>query len=119
MRSQDLDIGILQQLYLSDLVKFLRKSPDLYQAIGFKSAGDVEKRLNGLVHLRNSVAHPVRPLVMSSGEMANVSRHIQQGREVLAWLAQYAETRGDVTIPLQRSASGVVGDQGPARPTDT
>lgn len=78
MRSQDLDISILQQLNLSDLVNFLRKTPALYQAIGFKSAGDVERRLNGLVHLRNRVAHPVRPLVISSDELARVSSRIQE-----------------------------------------
>lgn len=119
MRGQDLDIGILQQLNLSDLVNFLRKTPELYQAIGFASGNHVKVRLNGLVELRHRVAHAVRPLVTSSDEIAEVSKRIQEGRAVLDWLAQYAKTRAEVTLPLQLSLPSAEGNEGLARPTDT
>ena len=105
MRSQELDLGVIQQLNLSHLEKILKKTPALHKAIGFNSGSHVDDTHSGLVQLRNSIAHSVRPLLLAHHEMPRLFERIQRAREILDWLSRYAESHRDVHLPLRQSLS--------------
>jgi hypothetical protein len=57
-----MDIGYIDILSLADIVNIVAKDETLRERLGYQSRKQVEKDLNGLVHLRNDVAHPVRKM---------------------------------------------------------
>jgi hypothetical protein len=57
------DVGLIQQLYLSDLINIMVKEPILRNKIGFTSRKQAENTLGGLNDLRAQTMHLVRPLL--------------------------------------------------------
>jgi hypothetical protein len=62
MQSEGMDIGYIDILSLADIVNIVAKDKTLRERLGYQSRKQVEEDLNGLVHLRNDVAHPVRKM---------------------------------------------------------
>jgi hypothetical protein len=62
MQGKDMDIGYIDILSLADIVNIVAKDETLREQLGYQSRKQVEKDLNGLVHLRNDVAHLVRKM---------------------------------------------------------
>jgi hypothetical protein len=62
MQGKGMDIGYIDILSLADIVNIVAKDETLRERLGYQSRKQVEKDLNGLVHLRNDVAHPVRKM---------------------------------------------------------
>lgn len=61
--SGNVDVDPVQLFYLSDLVNVVVNTDQLRMKLGFSSRKEAEKTLNGLVHMRNSIMHLVRPLL--------------------------------------------------------
>ena len=95
MRNAGFYVGVIQQLYISDLANILRKTPDLYRAVGFESGHKVDDVLGGLVDLRNKAAHPVKPLLKSSRGVRDLADDIQGIHRTLALIDEYAGTQQD------------------------
>jgi len=62
MQGKGMDIEYIDILSLADIVNIVAKDETLRERLGYQSRKQVEKDLNGLVHLRNDVAHPVRKM---------------------------------------------------------
>jgi len=71
MQSLDVDIGYIDVLSFSDIATLFCAYQELWKRLGFESREQVERDFKGLVHLRNSVAHPVRRMypIIQVGEV--------------------------------------------------
>ena len=86
MKREDLEIEIIHLLYLSDMVNIIRKAPDLREEINVKeleTSKKVEKTLNGLIHLRNDVVHPVNLVVGERRGIQKLDKQIQCAASLL------------------------------------
>lgn len=83
MTASDLSIDIVHSLNLSDLVNVARKDETLRHTLGFPSAKQVEKHMNGLVHLRNDIMHPVRLILNDYTGIEKLNERIQRALEIL------------------------------------
>jgi hypothetical protein len=62
MQGKGMDIGYIGILSLADIVNIVAEDKTLREQLKYKSKSQVKKHLNGFVHLRNDVAHPVRKM---------------------------------------------------------
>lgn len=67
LQNDSADIGYIDILSFADIVNIVAKDETLREQLGYQSRNQVEKDLNGLVRLRNDVAHPVRKMGFLSG----------------------------------------------------
>ena len=63
LQSQNVDIDLVQLLYLSDLLTIVEKTPVLRKKLGFLSRKTTEKELSGINDLRNKTMHLVQPIL--------------------------------------------------------
>ena len=61
-QSEGVDTGYIDILSFADLVNIVAKDKTLRERLKYQSKKQVEKDLNGLVNLRNDIAHPVRKM---------------------------------------------------------
>jgi hypothetical protein len=83
MVETDREIEIIHLLYLSDLVKILRKEESLRKSLDFESSSQVKNELGSLVDLRNDLVHPVRLILGEKRDVAKLYEQIQTAFEVL------------------------------------
>jgi hypothetical protein len=77
MQSEGMDIGYIDILSLADIVNIVAKDKTLRERLGYQSRKQVEEDLNGLVHLRNDVAHPIRDVDFLS-DMRGTSQRLER-----------------------------------------
>ena len=58
LRESKLELDLWQLLNLSEFVNIIKDVEDLHRLLQFDSPNQVKNMLNGLVHLRNDIAHP-------------------------------------------------------------
>ncbi|MCB9451512.1 MAG: hypothetical protein H6672_08735 [Anaerolineaceae bacterium] len=88
MEQEDIEIEIIHLLYLSDMVNIIGAESKLRKRINVSeltSKKKTEKTLNGLVHLRNDVAHPINLMV---GKDRNIQKLDEQLHRVVSLLDQ-------------------------------
>lgn len=83
MASSDLDIDVIHFLNLSQLVNLACKDETLRNDLGFSSANQVAKHMNGLVHLRNDIMHPVRLVLSDATGIVQLKDRIQRAIVIL------------------------------------
>lgn len=85
----NVDIEIVDRLYLSDLLNIIRKQEDLRQELGLPSRSAAKRATSGLDILRNCTMHMVRPLIESvPDDLARVHRRAARARDLLQRLEQ-------------------------------
>jgi CBS domain-containing protein len=95
-RRSNNEISALQYLDLSDLVDIVGKK-ELYACIGYGSKKQWDKAAKGLVHLRNSVMHPVRYLVSDTDSVGKLLEREQRLQDLLQALRLHqSANRADV-----------------------
>lgn len=98
----DLSIDIVHLLTLSQLVNITRKSKilyqnkTLYQTLGFPSASQVEKHMNGLVYLRNEIMHANQLILDDYNGIEKLNEGIKRALEILNRM-----TASNNSIPIQ------------------
>lgn len=63
MAKNDVDVDLIESLYLSDIVQIASRKRRLFSVLGLTSRSEAERVLGGLVDLRNRVMHTNRPLL--------------------------------------------------------
>jgi predicted transcriptional regulator len=76
-RRQDLDVGPIAATTLTYLLRILASDKRLLKALGFNSRSKFETLTGHIPWLRNSVMHPVRPLVLNSADTSSVLSTLQ------------------------------------------
>lgn len=82
-RRQNLEIGPVEGIELSDLTRLCQRIPILLNAFGL-SKSQFEKKVGGLIHLRNMVMHPVRRVIRSHEQVAVLGRRLDDLRNFVA-----------------------------------
>lgn len=62
LKASDEETDFVSLMSLADLINIIVRREELYATLGYLSRSMAEDYLNGLVPIRNSVAHPVREL---------------------------------------------------------
>jgi|GEM_PF-4034404 len=62
LKVSDEETDFVSLMSLADLINIIAKREELYTTLGYHSRSVAKDYLNGLVSIRNSVAHPVREL---------------------------------------------------------
>jgi hypothetical protein len=83
MAESDLEIDIIHTLNLSDMVNVICKVDTMRERLGFPSRKQVEKQLNGLVHLRNDIMHPVRLILDDYQGIDKLNERVQRALALL------------------------------------
>ncbi|BCW94787.1 MAG: hypothetical protein WHS44_11050 [Fimbriimonadales bacterium] len=86
-QANDMDTGYIEVLSLSDIVNIICKNEDLRFQLGFSSRKQSENCLNGLVHFRNVIAHPVREM-SSAYKVRDILEKVELIERVLEQLAR-------------------------------
>lgn len=82
---ENVDIQIVERLYLSDLINIVSKREDLLQDLGFPSGKAAGRATSGLISFRDRIMHPIRPLIESlPDDLARLHRRAARARELLA-----------------------------------
>jgi hypothetical protein len=66
------DIGPMAACTLTNLLKIVEKSKILRAKLGYRSSSDAANDFGRIPRLRNSVMHPVRPLIKSRDDVAEL-----------------------------------------------
>lgn len=82
-RRQNLEIGPVEGLELSDLTRLCQRVPSLLDAFGI-SKTKFERKVGGLIHLRNMVMHPVRRVIRDHDQVAILRRRLDELRDFVA-----------------------------------
>lgn len=64
LQDQNVDIDVVQLLYLSDMLSVVQKSSILRKRLSFSSRSNAEKGLSGINDLRNKTMHLVKPVLV-------------------------------------------------------
>ena len=97
-RRSGVDIDPLSACTLSNLISILTSNGRMMTTLGYNSKSHAQSVLGRLPKLRNKVMHPVRPLVLSSGDVSNIRETIQRVKD------------------MQRRLKGERGQRGPGPP---
>lgn len=82
-RAKGVEVPFVQYLYLSDIVKAIRKK-GLFSSLGYQSAGKFDDALGSVVSLlRDAVAHPIRSLIVDPESCKKLWEQIDQIEGVL------------------------------------
>jgi CBS domain-containing protein len=76
-RRQELDVGPIAATTLTHLLHVLASDKSLLTSVGFSSKAQFENAAGRIPRLRNSVMHPVRPLVLRPADAASVLTTLQ------------------------------------------
>lgn len=68
LQNQNVDIEIIQLLYLSDMISVIQKTPVLRERLGFSSRSNAMNGLSGINDLRNKTMHLVNPILVNMPE---------------------------------------------------
>lgn len=82
-KRQGVDVGPLAATTLSELSKIIGNAEPLRTKLGFPSRGKWDDFFGGLVDLRNSVMHPVRPLFTSKEDLHKVHEQVTKSLTLL------------------------------------
>lgn len=70
------DVGPIAAATLSQLLQVVAKNRDLLAKLGYESRADFEGHTGRIPELRNSVMHPVKPLVLDQDDVASVRQTV-------------------------------------------
>lgn len=80
----NVDLEIIERLYLCDLINIVRRQEELRPDLGFSSRTATKRATNGINRLRNRTMHPVRPLIESVlNDMTRLHRRAARARDLL------------------------------------
>ena len=89
----NVDIDIVQQLYLSDLINIVEKADGLRSQLGFSSRREAHNPLGGLNDLRDQTMHPVRLLLTRVPEdLLKLHERLRRARDVIQSLNEWTLT---------------------------
>jgi hypothetical protein len=78
------DVGLIQQLYLSDLIEIVVKDQNLRIILGFASRNKAKDYLGGLNELRHRTMHLVKPLLEKVPEdLDKLHQRVNRAMEIL------------------------------------
>ena len=97
MAESDLSIDIVHWLDLSDLVNLACKNDILRKSLGFPSAKQVGKKMNGLVDMRHDIMHPVRLILDDYTGIERLNERIQR---TLTILNRLTTSRNGTTVEV-------------------
>lgn len=75
-KRRGVDVGPIAATTLSQLIQATARSRDLLAQLGFDSRTQFEDQTGGIPDLRNSVMHPVRPLILGTEDVVAVRRAV-------------------------------------------
>jgi hypothetical protein len=80
----NVDVKIIETLYLSDLISIVEKRQNLREKLGYPSRNAANRDLGGLNGLRNKAMHPVNPILRTLPEdLVKLHERVLRTREVL------------------------------------
>jgi hypothetical protein len=74
----DLELEIVDTLYLPEIVSVIRTIDDLRAQLNFDSRNQLDKFMNPLVTLRNDVMHPNKPILHRSRNVMKLHEQIER-----------------------------------------
>jgi hypothetical protein len=78
------DVGLIQQLYLSDLIEIVVKDQNLRKILGFASRNQAKDYLGGLNELRHRTMHLVKPLLEKvPDDLDRLHQRVNRAMEIL------------------------------------
>lgn len=81
-RRLGIDVGPIAATTLAQLFQVVAKNKELLSSLGYDSRNAFESQTGTIAHLRNSVMHPVRPLVLDQDEVAKVLATLQSATDL-------------------------------------
>jgi len=94
LQTQNVDIEVIQLLYLSDLLTIVQKIPILRERLGFSSRKKAEKGLSGINELRIRTMHLVKPVLSKMPDDLNsLQRRLSRIQSILI-LGQSGNSNG-------------------------
>jgi hypothetical protein len=63
LRDQNVDVDVIQLLYLSDMLTIIQKTGPLRERLGFSSMNQAKQCMSGINELRSQAMHLVKPLL--------------------------------------------------------
>lgn len=83
-RKHNMDVGLLEVLYLWELIEFFSQRDDLCGYVGYDSADSFYADFESIGHrLRNPTMHSVGPLLRNTDDLKRIREYVQRIREVL------------------------------------
>ena len=73
-KRRGVDIGPIAATTLAQLIQVVSRSKELLHNIGFSSRSQFEEQTGQVPELRNSVMHPVRPLILDQSDVQRVNQ---------------------------------------------
>ena len=86
-KRRNMDIGPCSAATLTNLLTIVGKTPVIREALGFTSRKSFDKYAGKVPEVRNSVMHPVRPMLLSNGDtkrIYEVLRFLEHIRNAIA-----------------------------------
>jgi hypothetical protein len=94
LQKQNVDIDIIQVLYLSDMLTIVQKIPALRERLGFSSRKKAEYGLSGINDLRNKTMHLVKPVLSRMpNDLTSLQTRLARIQSILT-LGQNGEKHG-------------------------
>jgi hypothetical protein len=81
-KKKGVDIGPLAATTLPQLLNIVARRKDLRALLGMKSRNEFESHTGHLVKLRNSVMHPVKPLILQKEDVRRVLDWVRAAKEL-------------------------------------
>ena len=100
-RDGNVHVDLIELMTLSDLLRIASSEPTLSDRLKIAASEASTGELKGLVALRNSVMHLVRPLIESSGALENLRERLRGATTLLQRLDEFA----DPAVPITADAS--------------
>ncbi len=84
MLEQNVDVDIIELLYLSDMLTIIKKTESLRKSLGFTSMNQVKQGLSGINDLRTCTMHLVKPLLEKMpGGLIILNKRLQRIHRIL------------------------------------
>ena len=83
LKEAGMDVSPTVGMTLGQAFQIVERSPTLLRFLGYQSGNSFKDRNGGIVKLRHRVMHPVRPLVLSQGEVSKTARAVQSASALL------------------------------------
>lgn len=85
-KRRNVDIGPIEACTISDLLNVISKGQRLHRKLGYISRKNFDKANGRIPELRNSIMHPVRPLVNDSKDVISLKRTVESVMELVTRL---------------------------------
>lgn len=85
-KRRNVDIGPIEACTISDLLNIISKDAKLRGTLGYVSRSNFDNIKGPIPKLRNSIMHPVRPLVTKSDDIINLKKTIENIIEICTHL---------------------------------